>query len=567
MILLKDKEEKGIDVMTVKMIQNQYKKYLIVVIFSTFIVNAAVIEGTNYIADQMDQLIAFHDIPIMSMFCVICPLILVATIAAYVKNRSMGRYTADVIKEVNRCTMHHLLIADDAFFRNEDQGKLVSKMTADMNEIEKYISDTYPNFITSIISITLVAIYVGIKDIQLLFVTVMIYPVIIFITNLFGNVLKRLAQKRRGNIDTLTEQVLDSVSGIEVIKSNNLYERICEKIETTIQQILNNEYKRAWITHFSQTVQRFLFCIPNMLCPIFALYFVINQRITIGDMTAYIILLNKIIYHMKSIPFLIGDRKERKVSIKRIDQIMKQEAKPKMHIQYTSDGAIGMDHVVFGYDSTHHILDHISFQLCAHQTYALVGMSGEGKSTILKLLSGIAEADEGCCLLSQHCAFVSQSPYIFSGSIADNIAIGKVGARESEIESVAKAVDLHDKIMSLPEGYQTRLGENGAGLSGGEKQRICIARALLSEADLILMDEPTASVDRETEDIILNTIQHLRGKKTFVLISHRLSLIKDADRIMVVSKGNIIEQGTHDDLVGRNGIYREMWNREVAHEG
>lgn len=235
-------------------------------------------------------------------------------------------------------------------------------------------------------------------------------------------------------------------------------------------------------------------------------------------------------------------------------------------VHNTCDRKICMENVSFGYAEGSKVLKNISFSLEADKTYAFVGMSGQGKSTIFKLLSGLEENYEGKCFINRNCAIVPQNSFLFNGTIAENIAIGREGATKEDIENAAKAAGIHGKIMSFANEYNTVIGENGAGLSGGEKQRICIARALVSEAEVLLLDEPTSSVDAETEKIIMNTLNELKGRKTIILISHKLSLIKDADEIYVIDEGGIVEHGKHDELVKNNGIYEHLWNMEAQDE-
>lgn len=382
----------------------------------------------------------------------------------------------------------------------------------------------------------------------------------------WGNILKRLAQNRRGKIDKLVEQTVDCVNGMEVIKSYNLSSVFMTKVENRIGEILDNEYKRAWIMHFSQTLQRFLFCIPNMICPLIALILVLKNEISIGEMTAYIVLINKIISNMKQLPFLITDAKEKKVSIDRIDQILNAPIRKETSVEIVCEDQIALENVSFRYVAGREALKNISFSLENNKTYAFVGMSGQGKSTIFKLLSGLEDEYDGKRIMNKNCAIVPQNPFVFAGTIAENIGIGRMGATEDEIIDAAKAAGIHDKVASLEDKYQTIVGEKGVGLSGGEKQRICIARALVSGAEVLLFDEPTASVDAETEKIISNTLEQLKGKKTIILISHKLSFIQKVDTIFVVDSGEIIEQGEHKDLVMSDGVYKKLWKMEVCDE-
>ncbi len=552
--------------MKVKDILKRNVFWLIVGSLCSVIISGSVVFGTNVVAEQIDMLTMFSAIDIGKTIYIVVPAILIATIASFVKSKCIGKYSVSVVKEIQDAIVQHILKVRNEFWVKESTGKLLVKITSDITEIEKFTSSTVHDFINAIISIVFVAIYVGTRNIYMLLVAAGLYPIIIVIMTSWGNVLKRLAQKRRGNIDKLVEQVADCVHGIEVVKSYNLAPIFMTKIENRIGEILSNEYKRAWIMHFSQTLQRFLFCIPNMICPLTALFLVLRGKISIGEMTAYIVLINKIIENMKQLPFLITDAKEKKVSIDRINQILGASVRKETSRESVSKAPIYLENVSFRYTEGKEVLKNISLCLENNKTYAFVGMSGQGKSTIFKLLSGLEDEYDGKCSINKSCAIVPQKSFIFAGTIAENIGIGRIGATEDDIVNAAKAAGIHDKIESLKDKYRTVVGENGAGLSGGEKQRISIARALISGADVLLFDEPTASVDVETEKIILNTLEQLRGKKTIILISHKLSLIQNVDTIFVVNNGEIIEQGRHESLVMSDGVYKKLWKMEICDE-
>lgn len=530
------------------------------------VISRSVIVGTDVITEQMDVLITSGTLNIVKILWVVLPAIIIATIASFVESKCIGKYSVKVIKEIQDIIARRILHVKNKFWIKENSGKLLAKMTSDMNEVEKFASDTLPNLIKAIISIVMVAFYVAEKNIYMLFITASLYPVIIVIMTFWGNILKRLAQKRRGNIDSMVEQVVDCVGGIDIVKSYNLAGTFMVKIENSIGRILDNEYKRAWIMHFSQTLQRFLFCIPNMVCPITALLFVLRGDITIGEMTAYIVLVNKIVSNMKQLPFLITDVKEKRVSIDRLNQIMCAPVRDDKLAELAHCDYISMENVSFGYVENKNVLKNINLFLEHHKTYAFVGLSGQGKSTLFKLLSGLEDEYTGNCNINKNCAIVPQTAFLFNGTIEENIGIGRAGVTREDIVNAAIAAGIHDKIVSLEDQYNTVVGEKGVGLSGGEKQRICIARALVSGADVLLLDEPTASVDAETEKVIMNTLRQLNGKKTIILISHRLSLIKDADKIFVVDAGQIAEQGSHGELIVNNSVYKKLWKMEVCDE-
>lgn len=540
--------------------------WLILSSLCSIIISCSVVFGTNVIAEQIDRLAGFSGADIENTIYIVVPAVFIATIASFVKSKCIGRYSINVVREIQEAIVQHILKLKNEFLGKEGTGRLLAAITSDIAEIEKYTSATIPDFIHAIFSIVFVAIYVGVKNRYMLLITAGLYPVIIIIMTFWGNILKRLAQKRRGNIDAMVAQVVDCVNGMEIVKSYNLSQVFMTKIEGRIDDILNNEYKRAWIMHFSQTLQRFLFCIPNMICPLIALLLVLRGEITIGEMTAYIVLIHKIISNMKQLPFLITDAKEKKVSIDRINHILSAPVRKETSARTLSEGSICLENVSFRYIGGKEVLKNISFYLEPHKTYAFVGMSGQGKSTLFKLLSGLEEEYDGKCSIPEKCGIVPQNSFLFAGTIAENIGIGREGATMEDIVKAAKDAGIHERIESLADKYHTLVGEKGAGLSGGERQRICIARALVSGADVLLFDEPTASVDAETEKIILNTFEQLKGKKTLILISHKLSLLQNADTIFVIDKGEIVEQGRHENLVLSEGVYETLWKMEVCHE-
>lgn len=540
--------------------------YLVFNVFCSMAISVCTVYGTGLIANKVADLIGGKDIDIVPLLVQVVPLIALAAILALAGGRSIGKYSAAVVKESQQLIVEALLKTGNSFWNEETRGSLLSKMTADIGELEKYTAATLPNFFSNIVSIVVVAIYVGWHNIYMLLIPAVLYPVIILIMNYWGNILKELAKKRKGNIDALVEQVSDKVAGIELVKTYNLYDYVIYKVNLCIKAILDNEYKRAWIMHFSQTVSRLLFCIPNMICPAFAFFMVLEGKMSVSEMAVYILLINKIISCIKELPFNISDVKEKRIAVARLSKIAAAPAIGKPGYETTGDGSFTLKNLSFGYDKGKINLDDVSLAIAPDTTVAFVGMSGQGKSTIMRILSGLEDEFAGKCVISGKRALVTQQPVIFSGTIRENIAIGNSTADDEKIIASAKMAGIHEKIASLPDGYDTVIGENGAGLSGGEKQRICIARALVADADAILLDEPTSSVDAATENIIMDTLNKLKGTKTIIMISHKLKLASKADVIYVMDKGRLVQQGNHNSLVAQNGIYRQLWNMEAGNE-
>lgn len=543
---------------TIATISKKGAGLLAVQVIMAIVMNISVILGTGMVAKLIDRLIQDGQAQFDDMLVPIFACVLVGVVTAYYKRYLAGMYSIFITDALNDYAVDKLARIKCDFYGKEGSGKIITKLISDIGEVERYYEATLPDLINNCIAIVLVMIYVATQNILLLLISLGIYPIVLVITYYLGKRLKVLANKRRGKIDVMVERITDSIEGIEVIRSYNLYDRFVAHIQESIDDILENEYVRAWITHFSQTLNRLLFWIPNMVCPCVAMYMVIQGKMTIGGMTAYILLMHKIMGGIKMLPFMINEFRERRISIERVEGILDSPeevlgiSECKVGIK-ECPSAIEFKNVVFNYDKNDKkVLNNMSFIIYSGKTVAFVGESGNGKTTIFKLLCGFYEKNDGDILihgrriedigieeLREQIAIVEQHPFLFEGTIYDNIAVGTKEASEAKVKEAAKLAGVHDFVMQLPNGYNTIIGENGAGLSGGEKQRITIARALLKEAPILLLDEPTASVDASAEMIIQETIENLKGKRTILIIAHRLSTIKDVDSVMVVKGGAV----------------------------
>lgn len=573
---------------SVRRISGKNAHFLAAGVVMSLFMNVAVVSGTGVIADLIDTFIQSGQVEFGTIGVRLFVCMAAGTVCAFLKKYFAGLYSIAAAKQLNEFAIDKLPRIQYSFFEREGSGKIITKLISDMGELEKYYEATLPELINSVISIILVLVYVGRKNVWLMLASLCLYPIVLVFTYFLGKRLKVLADKRRGKIDVMVGRVTDSIEGIEIIRSYNLYHKFAKHIGNAVEDILENEYVRAWITHFSQTVNRILFWIPNMVCPAVAMLMVINENMTIGAMTAYIVLINKIMGAIKGMPFLFNERRERKVSMERVEKVFNEAedyfGEAEKSVETLKVSAVGskravvFDKVNFAYkNGAAMVLKDFSFEIPEGKTVAFVGESGQGKSTVFKLLCGLYENESGHILVDgvdsktgmtfirNKIAVVEQKPFLFEGTIYDNIAVGAADLHKMSkplVERAARLAGIHEFISALPKGYETMLGENGAGLSGGEKQRIAIARALAKNAPILLMDEPTSSVDVDTEKIIRETVEKLKGTKTVMVIAHRLSTIQNSDIIMVVSGGRICESGTHMELMEANGIYRGLYERE-----
>jgi ABC-type multidrug transport system fused ATPase/permease subunit len=321
-------------------------------------------------------------------------------------------------------------------------------------------------------------------------------------------------------------------------------------------------------------------------------YLVIDKNMTFGGLFAFINLLNFVVNPLGSLPGIIASIGEACGAAQRVFKLIdspgerqdgailgsKAVALPFDSLAATETApAIQFKDVSFAYSADSPVLKHVSLSIPRGQTVAIVGPSGGGKTTLLKLILGyyplpdeavqLFGADLNAWQLSaarQQMAFVAQDTYLFPVSLGENIGCGRPGASQAEIENAARQANIHEFIAGLPEGYATNAGEWGARLSGGQKQRISLARAILKDAPILLLDEPTSALDAESEALIQEALDRFARQRTTVVVAHRLSTIKNANRVVVLQEGQIIEEGTHAELIARGGLYLELYQGQFA---
>jgi ABC-type multidrug transport system fused ATPase/permease subunit len=323
--------------------------------------------------------------------------------------------------------------------------------------------------------------------------------------------------------------------------------------------------------------------LPFLITFGFGGYLAIQGHMTFGALMSFVIMLNYVANPLSSLPAAIAGISQAAGAAARTFEILDQEIERSDGEELIDVDAPGpivcLDHVDFAYDEEP-VLEGLSLSVERGQTVALVGPSGSGKTTLLKLVLGFYPLeDERLFLFGQdlnlvslssarrQMAFVAQDTYLFPVSIAENIACGRPGASQAEIEAAARMANIHEFIVSLPEGYATPVGERGARLSGGQRQRLALARAILRDAPLLLLDEPTSALDTESEALVQEALERFMADRTTIVIAHRLSTIRGADRVLVLDEGRIVEQGSHDELMARQGRYRELYLRQFDEPG
>lgn len=558
----------------------RYSPLFLLELLMSWILAEALVEGNRLIAEAVDGLCAGEQVQYASFFTTLLLLALLGFGAAFLKSAS-----ADLFG-IRSQTLYKTLVAEKLYrleyryFDENGSATIINRMNSDIAEADALLGENLPFICGGAAQALTYAVYVGQIDLRLLFLMFLLYPLVLFLTERLVRKLTSLKKVFRQKSDRIAEIAQDCMSGILTLRSFGAEDYFGEKLSRAADELVENEEKRTRTSNNAILIRRILGWMPNIICAVYSYVLVMQGAISLGSLLAFLLILGRFVDAFVGLPFDIVEARERWVCIRRVEELM--QAGEETGGSYRPDGeescatAIAFEHVSFYYHEGEPVLRDLSFQIPRGGSVAFVGESGGGKSTILRILCGFYRPVGGYYLLNgrdfrvwdlsaarEQIALVSQNVFLFPDSIRANVAYANRGAREEDIVRACKNAGIHEFIMGLPEQYDTRVGERGILLSGGERQRISIARAFLKDAPILLMDEPTSAVDLETEETIRQAMERLSEGRTCVIVAHRLSTIRHADQIFVLKDGAIAESGSHESLIGQNGVYAAMYGKEA----
>lgn len=464
---------------------------------------------------------------------------------------------------------------DLGFFHDKQIGDLMSRVVNDTRDFELLYAHMIPEMITNVVTFLGVLIILLTINWKLALITCFPIPLILLSGVVFAKVVRPFFRTSQKYMGELNAQLQDSLSGLQEIQSfgQESYEseRIHEKNFTQVDAMLRALRASA---AFHPSVE-FLSSIGTILVVFFSGYFALKNQLSVEDIVAFILYLSLFYAPVSGLANLLENLQQSLAGAERVALVLETpsqiENAPDAVDIGNVDGAITFENVSFHYSNKVPVLKDISFSCKPGMMVALVGPTGVGKTTTAQLISRFYDPTEGRVLidgkdiktvtlesLRHNISPVLQDTFLFNGTIADNIAYARPAATRAEIEEAAKAANIHEDILSMPEQYETKVGERGLRLSGGQKQRVAIARAILRQSPIIVLDEATASIDVHTEKQIQKAIKNITGKRTIIAIAHRLSTIKEADLILFIHEGEIVERGTHEELLALKGFYYKM---------
>jgi ATP-binding cassette, subfamily B, bacterial len=492
--------------------------------------------------------------------------------------------TEGSIKRLRDYLFDHLQRLYFTYHDKTQTGELIQRVTSDVDALRRFYQTQAIEFGRIIILFVVNFIALLSLNVKLALISVCIVPIITFISMLFFKRISDAYESFQEQEAVLSTTLQENLSGVRVVKAFARQEFEMEKFNRDNWEKFQRGKKLL-------TIESLFWPITDVLCGIQMLtsYFIgavmaINGEISVGTYLAFAGMIIWIIFPMRNLGRIIIQISTGIVSFDRVMEIVKQDEED-LDEGITLDterpkGKIEFKDVVFEYESGKNALDHVSFKCQPGQSVALLGLTGSGKTTLVNLLPRFYDASAGTILLDDHdittltrrylrqnIGIVEQEPFLFSMTIRDNITYGiNREISEEEIYEAAKAAAVHDVILGFPKGYDTLVGERGVTLSGGQKQRVAIARTLLKNPSILILDDSTASVDLDTEAIIREALQNLMENRTTFIIAHRIQSIMNADKILIMENGKVVDQGTHQTLLNHSAIYQDIYKMQTEFE-
>jgi len=479
--------------------------------------------------------------------------------------------------DMRRDFFGHLQKLSFSYYDNTKIGTLMSRMTSDLFDVTEFAHHCPEEFFISGIKIVCSFVILCTMSVPLTLIVFSVIPPMIFVLTVFNRKMRAGFRESRKQIGELNSQIEDSLLGIRVVKSFVGESVEEEKFEGGNQKFLKIKKKVYYVMAGFQSSTRFFDGLMYIVVVVAGALFMMNGKITPADYLAYLMFVTTLLTSIRRIVEFAEQFQRGLTGIERFSEIMDVEPDVKNAIGASElgrvRGEVEFHDVSFHYETeTKDVLTHLDLKVKAGESIALVGPSGGGKTTLCSLIPRFYDVTSGEILLDgtpitavtlrslrENIGVVAQDVYLFSGSIRENIAYGKRDATEEEIIEAAKLAGAHEFILSLPQGYDTYVGERGVKLSGGQKQRVSIARVFLKNPPILILDEATSALDNESEKLVQQSLEKLAKGRTTFTIAHRLTTVRNADRILVLTDRGIEESGSHEELIAKGGIYAELY--------
>lgn len=558
----------------------QYKAFMAIAIILSIASNSFALIGPNLSGLAIDNIglgqgevnfqKVFYYCKLMILFYII------SAILTYILSLIMLEISKKISYRLRKDLFEHILTLPVGYFDTHKTGDIISKISYDIDTLNSTLTSDLVTICSSVITVVVSFVSMLMISTKLVLVFVVTIPITIVLTKKITSVTRPMFRKRSKELGELNGMVEELISGQKTIKAYHQEENTILKFQKKNKEAVDAYYRADYYGAMVGPSVNFMNNLSLTLISVFGAIIYLFGNMTLGSISSFVLYSRKFSGPINESANIMGEFQASLSAAERIFQLMDElaEAADKANAKELTDitGTVEMKHVSFGYTADKIILKDLSLHAPAGSMIAIVGPTGAGKTTIINLLMRFYDVNGGSIevddqeissttrkSLRKAYAMVLQDTWLFQGTIFENIAYGNDSATMEQVVEAAKAAKIHSYIKRLPKGYDTILTDDGTNLSKGQKQLLTIARAMLLDAKMLILDEATSNVDTRTEIQIQQAMRTLmKGKTTFV-IAHRLSTIKSADHILVVKDGNIIEQGNHKELMGQKGFYSQLY--------
>lgn len=557
------------------------KKLSVLIVFILcFVTTLISIFGTRLNGYTIDNFIETGDMKGLAFICIMLVLMYLANIfSTYYQNIVMIKIAQRVSARIRKDLFESLQKLPLKYFDTHSSGDLMSRLTNDVDNINTTLSQSVTQLFSGVINIIGMFIAMLILSPILTLIGMITVPLTFITTKLLAKKTQRFFVKQQKELGSLNGYIEEMVSGQKVVLLFSEEEKVKEEFGKINERLTKSAIIAQGVSSFMGPINNFINNISYLIISVAGGYLILKgHSITVGVVFSFLLYMRNFTRPINEIMNLFSTIQSALAGAERVFEVIdedKEQDKESAKNIDNIEGHVELKNVTFSYEKGKEILKNVSIEAKNGEVIAIVGPTGAGKTTIINLLTKFYDIDSGDILidgknineitresLRKTVSMVLQDTYLFSESVSDNIRYGRLDASDEDVIKAAKMADAHHFIKQLPEGYNTVLSDNGGNLSQGQRQLLAIARAILSNASILILDEATSSIDTRTEVLIQNAMLKLMEGKTTFVIAHRLSTIRNADKILALKDGEIIESGTHDELLSKDGFYANLYNSQ-----
>jgi ABC-type multidrug transport system fused ATPase/permease subunit len=500
---------------------------------------------------------------------------IIGAVTGYIDNYITESVGQRVAHDLRMRTYHHLQRLSLSYYNTHATGGILSTITTDIQTVQSFASSSTLDIVVDFLTIVSMLGLMFWLNWDFTLIALGVTPILLIFVFRFKKAVKKATREVRKEQSEIVSVVQQDLGSMQVIQAFGLQDHQEKELGAVSQAVIDAALKARRVKSLLSPIVSIVVAACTAVVLWRGAWLTVQKAMTVGALTVFLAYLTKFFKPVKDLATSTNAIAQVAVAVDRIEEVLDAdsvvvEKNDAIEINEVA-GTIEFSNVSFGYSTETPVLSDVNFTIRAGQFIGIVGPTGAGKSTVVSLIprfydpisgsikiDGIDVRDMKLGRLRDQIGYVLQDTVLFRGTIAENIAFGKPGASEDEIIAAAKLANAHDFIMQMPGGYRAIVGERGATLSGGQRQRIGIARVMIRNSPILLLDEPTAALDTESERLVIDALERLMKGRTVIAIAHRLSTIRDADKIMVISGGSVAEMGSHDELMATDGIYAAL---------